>query len=65
VADWIKNDQTGSADLYYLSLNPPYRAAQRYLTDISELARIKDSMKTSSVRSLPTSRRLASQPRSM
>ncbi len=41
VADWIKQDPSGLVDLHYLSLDPPYRAAQRPLLDVGELARIK------------------------
>ena len=41
VAQYTRPDPSGLVDLYYLSLDPPYRAAQRELTDIAELSRIK------------------------
>ena len=44
--DWIDEDEEatqpqGAESVVYLSLNPPYRAANTKLTDVGELARIK------------------------
>ena len=41
VALWVTPDPTGLTDLQYLALDPPYRAAQRPMLDIAELARVK------------------------
>jgi len=43
VADWMdaSNNNNNTADLYYLSRNPPYRAGQQPLADASELIRIQ------------------------
>lgn len=46
ILDWIDTDQEvtqpgGAEDLYYLSLEPPQRAANTPLADISEIRRIK------------------------
>jgi general secretion pathway protein K len=45
-ADWIDSDDTpqpggGAEDSYYLSLQPPYLAANRPLIDVAELALVK------------------------
>lgn len=40
VVNWIQDSQ-GSADMDYLSLNPPYLTGQRKFADTSELARVK------------------------
>jgi general secretion pathway protein K len=43
VADWLDSSADNTtADLYYLGLDPPYRAAKQRFTDVSELARVKD-----------------------
>ena len=46
VVDWLDPDQevgapAGAEDSYYLSLDPPYRAANRPIADISELILVK------------------------
>ena len=44
LADWLDADsepQGGAEDDYYLSLDPPYLAANRPLTDVSELALVR------------------------
>jgi len=46
LADWIDTDsepqpQDGAEDGYYLSLQPPYLAANRPLTDVAELALVR------------------------
>ncbi len=46
LADWIDADNeaqpnAGAEDEYYLSLQPPYLAANRPLTDVAELARVR------------------------
>jgi general secretion pathway protein K len=46
LADWIDTDGepqpgAGAEDEYYLSLRPPYRAANRPLTDVAELALVR------------------------
>ncbi len=46
LADWIDADsepqpQGAAEDAYYLSLQPPYLAANRPLTDVAELARVR------------------------
>ena len=46
LADWIDQDSVpqpgvGAEDEYYLALNPPYLAANRLLTDVSELALVR------------------------
>ncbi len=46
LADWIDADNTpqpggGAEDGYYLSLQPPYRAANQPLTDVAELALVR------------------------
>lgn len=45
LADWLDVDDApaveGAEDDYYLSLNPPYRAANRELTDIDNLLRVR------------------------
>ena len=46
LADWIDADseprpQGGAEDAYYLSLQPPYLAANRPLTDVAELALVR------------------------
>ena len=46
VVDWLDLDDevmapNGAEDSYYLTLDPPYRAANRRLIDIAELARVK------------------------
>ncbi|HVT35840.1 MAG TPA: type II secretion system minor pseudopilin GspK [Nevskiaceae bacterium] len=46
IRDWIDPDQTptgmdGAEDSEYLSMDPPYRAANRYLESVSELRAIK------------------------
>jgi len=46
VVDWLDVDDdvmapNGAEDPYYLALNPPYRAANRRVIDIAELARVK------------------------
>lgn len=46
LADWIDADnapqpENGAEDEYYLSLNPPYVAANRPLTDVAELAQVR------------------------
>lgn len=54
LVDWIDADgqlqsQDGAEDAYYLSLNPPYLAANRPLMDVSELALVRgfdDSVRT-------------------
>ena len=38
---WVTPDPSGLTDLQYLALDPPYRAAQRPILDIAELARVK------------------------
>jgi len=44
--DWIDPDDnvtqpSGAEDLYYLALDPPYRAANRPVVDVAELVRVK------------------------
>lgn len=46
LVDWIDEDDQaagpgGAEDLYYLQLDPPYRAANQRLSDVSELKRVK------------------------
>lgn len=42
VAAWLDSTSDNTtADLYYLGLDPPYRAAKQRLSDVSELARVK------------------------
>jgi general secretion pathway protein K len=46
LADWIDADDVpqpddGAEDVYYLSLQPPYRAANRPLVDVAELALVR------------------------
>jgi general secretion pathway protein K len=46
LADWLDADgeprsQSGAEDSHYLALNPPYRAANRPLADVSELALVR------------------------
>jgi general secretion pathway protein K len=46
LADWIDEDnqpqpRSGAEDAYYLSLDPPYLAANRPLTDVDELALVR------------------------
>ena len=46
LADWIDADSDplspqGAEDAYYLALQPPYRAANRMLTDTAELAMVR------------------------
>ena len=46
LADWLDADaepqpQNGAEDRYYLALEPPYLAANRPLSDLSELARVR------------------------
>ena len=46
LADWIDDDdkpqpRNGAEDEYYLSLDPPYRAANRPMIDIDELALVR------------------------
>lgn len=46
LADWVDADNVpqpggGAEDEYYLSLRPPYRAADRPLTDVGELALVR------------------------
>jgi general secretion pathway protein K len=46
LADWLDPDgepqpQDGAEDAYYLSLQPPYLAANRPLTDVAELALVR------------------------
>ena len=46
LADWIDADDVpqpndGAEDSYYLSLQPPYRAANQPLTDVAELALVR------------------------
>lgn len=46
LADWLDSDSEprsadGAEDTYYLTLRPPYLAANRLLTDISELALVR------------------------
>ncbi|OGA28826.1 MAG: general secretion pathway protein GspK [Betaproteobacteria bacterium RIFCSPLOWO2_12_FULL_67_28] len=46
LADWIDEDgqpqpRQGAEDAYYLALDPPYLAANRPLTDLSELALVR------------------------
>jgi len=41
VSEWVNNDTGSTVDLEYLGRNPPYRAAQREMVDVGELALIK------------------------
>ncbi|MDA8329303.1 MAG: type II secretion system minor pseudopilin GspK [Betaproteobacteria bacterium] len=46
LADWIDHDHDiqgsgGAENAYYLGLHPPYRAANRMLTEVGELSRIR------------------------
>jgi len=46
VVDWLDADDgvtapNGAEDQYYLALNPPYRAANRRMADLAELAQVK------------------------
>ncbi len=45
LADWIDSDSNttadGAEDAYYLALNPPYRTANRELSDIDNLLRVR------------------------
>jgi len=45
LADWLDNDSEagpdGAEDAYYLSLRPPYRSANRELTDLDNLLRVR------------------------
>ncbi|HTO49918.1 MAG TPA: type II secretion system minor pseudopilin GspK [Burkholderiales bacterium] len=46
VVDWLDADNgvtppNGAEDQYYLALDPPYRAANRRIADVAELARVK------------------------
>lgn len=46
LADWIDEDgepqpRAGAEDAYYLALDPPYRAANRPLVDVGELALVR------------------------
>ena len=46
LADWIDSDgepqlSNGAEDAYYLGLQPPYRTANRPLTDVAELALVR------------------------
>jgi general secretion pathway protein K len=46
LVDWLDSDDAvtqpgGAEDLYYLALDPPYRAANRRIVEIAELVRVK------------------------
>ncbi len=44
IVDWLDNDDTGPAgaeDVYYLTLSPPYRAANKKMYSVEELRLIK------------------------